>query len=103
MEEIINSILEIEQQGKDRIAKAIADKNNIIAEAKSTEQEMINSGISNADKQLDEMNAQNKLKAEKTLDEIREKTKNQIDALDSFFDKNKEKWSDEIFNNIVNL
>lgn len=103
MEEIINSILEIEQQGKDRIAQAIADKNNIIAEAKSTEQDMINSSISDADKQLDELNNQNKIKTEKTLEEIKQKTDKEIANLDSIFNENKEKWSDEIFNNIIKL
>ncbi len=103
MEMIIDSILQIEQDGKERILQAIADKNRIIADAKSEEERLINEGIAAADNQLKQLEDEGCKNSEKLINEIEKAKKEQIDKLNQVFNLNKEKWSDEIFKSIVNI
>ncbi len=100
---IINSILQIEQDGKERILQAIAEKNKIIADAKLEEEKLINEGIAAADGQLKLLEDESCKNSEKLINEIEKVKKEQIDKLNDIFNSNKHKWSDEIFNSIINI
>ncbi len=102
MENIIASILEIEQNAKERLEEAEKKKNQLIADAKAEHERLIKEKIKEADEKLDKMSMDEKKKADEKLAEIEEKTKKEINRLDKVFEKSRQKWEDEIFNAIVN-
>lgn len=102
MENVIASILEIEQDAKKRLEEAEKKKNRLIAEAKAEQENLIKAKIKEADEKLDKMSMDEKKKAEQRLAEIEEAQSNEIKRLDKVFEKKRQKWEDEIFNAIIN-
>ena len=102
MENIIASILDIEQKAKERLEEAEKKKNQLIADAKAEQEKPIKDKIKEADDKLDKMSMEEKRKAEEKLAEIEESTKKEISRLDNVFEKSRQKWEDEIFSAIVN-
>lgn len=103
MENVIASILEIEQNAKERLEEAEKKKNQLIADAKAEQERLIKEKIKEADEKLDKMSMEEKKKAEERLAEIEESTKMEMTRLDKVFEKSREKWEDEIFNAIINV
>lgn len=102
MENVIASILEIEQDAQKRLKEAEQKKNSLIADAKAEQEKLIKEKIKEADEKLDKMSMDEKKKAEQKLAEIEETKNNEIKRLDSVFDKKRKKWEDEIFTAIIN-
>lgn len=102
MENVIASILEIEQDAKKRLEEAEKKKNRLIAEAKAEQENLIKAKIKEADEKLDKMSMDEKKKAEQRLAEIEETKNNEIKRLDKVFEKKRQKWEDEIFSAIIN-
>ena len=103
MENIIASILEIEQNAKERLEEAEKKKNQLIADAKAEQEKLIKEKIKEADEKLNKMSMDEQKKAEEKLAEIEENTKKEISRLDNVFEKSRKKWEDEIFSAIVNI
>ena len=102
MENIINSILEIEQNGRERLENAIKERNQIIADAKAEEEKIINSRLEEVDRHLKELEEKEKLSADSQLSVIEENMKKEIEHLDKVFSEKHDLWINEIFSAIVN-
>ncbi|MCM1328042.1 MAG: hypothetical protein NC253_01250 [Ruminococcus sp.] len=103
MEDVIASILKIEENAKTRLEEAEKKKNQLIADAKAEQEKLIKDKIKEADEKLNKMSLDEKKKAEQKLAEIEESTKKEIARLDNVFEKSRRKWEDEIFKSIVNV
>lgn len=101
MENIITSILEIEQNAKERIAEAELKRNRIIADAKLEEERIINSGIKEADDRIEKINLEEKIKSDKKLAEIEQNGISEINRLDEIYSKHHSDWEEEIFRSII--
>ena len=102
MENVIASILEIENNAKSRLAEAEKKRNRIIADAKAEQENMVAAKIRDAEKRLGEIDSEEKKKAEEKLAEIEKLKDDEIRRLDSVFEKQRGKWEDEIFGAIIN-
>lgn len=102
MENVIASILEIEQDAQKRLEEAEKKKNRLIAEAKAEQEKLIKAKIREADEQLNKMNMDEKRKADRKLAEIEETKNKEIERLDVVFGDKRQKWEDEIFSAIIN-
>ena len=102
MENIIASILEIENNAKARLEEAEKKRNRIIADAKSEQENMVEAKIRKAEERLGKINSEEKKKAEEKLAEIEKLKDDEIRRLDSVFEKQRGKWEDEIFGAIIN-
>ncbi len=102
MENIIKSILEIDQMAKDKIYKAESERNRIIAEAKLEEEQIAFNKIREADRKLEDLIADEKYKAEAKLAEIDTELKSETKRLDDAFAAHNREWQENIFNAIVN-
>lgn len=102
MENVIASILEIEQNAKVRLEEAEKKKNQLIADAKAEQEKLIKEKIKEADEKLNKMSLDEKRKADERLAEIEENKKKEIKRLDKVFENCRQKWEDEIFRAIVN-
>lgn len=102
MENIINSILEIEQSGREKLDNAFREKNQIIADAKAEEERIINSRLEEIDKHLKEIEEKEKESADCQLTVIEENMKKEISHLDKVFSEKHDLWVNEIFSAVVN-
>ena len=102
MENIIKSILEIDQMAKNKIYKAEDQRNRIIAEARLDEEQIIFNKIKEADKKLADLVADEKEKSEKKLTQIDDELKAETKRLDEVYAKRKDEWQENIFTAIVN-
>ena len=101
MEDIINSILEIEKKGKERIDSAMHEKNQIIADAKDSEQKIINDCLSEIDNQLKELEDEKMKSEDNQLSVIKENMKKEIEHLDKIYSEKHNDWVEEIFSAII--
>ena len=102
MDNIITNILEIEQNAKNRLAEAEQKRNQIIADAKAEEENIINAKIKEANDKIEKINFEEKQKADKKLTEIEQSRISEISRLDTIYNEQHSKWADEIFNSIIN-
>lgn len=102
MDNIITNILEIEQNAKNRLAEAEQKRNQIIADAKAEEENIINAKIKEANDKIEKINFEEKQKADKKLTEIEQSRISEISRLDTIYNEQHSKWEDEIFNSIIN-
>ena len=102
MDNIITNILEIEQNAKNRLAEAEQKRNQIIADAKAEEENIINAKIKEANDKIEKINFEEKQKADKKLTEIEQSRISEINRLDTIYNEQHSKWEDEIFNSIIN-
>ncbi len=101
MNEIINSILEIDQSAKDRIAEAENQKKKIIDDAVAEKNNLIEGKIKEADEKLKKMADDERRKADEKFAEIEKKRRNDIGRLDDIYNNNHAKWEDKIFNAVI--
>lgn len=101
MENIIASILEIEQDAKVRLEEAERKKNQLITDAKEEQENLIRSRIREVEEKLGRMDLEEKKKADAKLAEIEENMKKELLRLDKVYDEFREKWEDDIFNAVI--
>lgn len=101
MENIIKSILEIDQQARDKIAKAERERNRIIADAKAEEEQLLEMKIKEADDKLAGIKADEQAKADVKLAEIEAERDSEIKRLNQVFEEKHEEWQEKIFKAII--
>ncbi|MBP1561619.1 MAG: hypothetical protein J6C96_10340 [Oscillospiraceae bacterium] len=98
---IIASILEIEQNAQKRLEEAEKKKNQLIADAKAEEEKLINEKISKVENDLKKIELEEQKKTDEKLAEIEKRKKEEIRRLDEVFENNHAEWENSIFGSII--
>lgn len=98
---IIASILEIEQNAQKRLEEAEKKKNQLIADAKAEEEKLINEKISKVENDLKKIELEEQKKTDEKLAEIEKRKEEEIKRLDEVFEKNHTEWENSIFGSII--
>jgi cell division septum initiation protein DivIVA len=102
MENIINSILQIEQTAKDKLSSAQSLKNEIIAGARAEEERIINDKLKEASDRLKVLEDEEMRKYNEMVKEIEKRKAEEIKRLDAVYEKQHKEWEDEIFDFVIN-
>ncbi len=98
---IIASMLEIEQNAKTRLAEAEQKKNGIIAEAEAEKDRIIRNKIKAAEEEKDRVYSDEKEKTDKKLAQIEKQKNDEIKRLDDIYSKNHSEWENIFFNAVI--
>lgn len=103
MENIITSILEIEQNAQTRLEEARQKKDKIIAEAEAEREGIISGKLKEAEETARKISLDEKNKTDEKLAEIERKRNDEIKRLDSIYEKHHTEWEDDIFNAVITM
>lgn len=98
---IIASMLKIEQDAKNRLAEAERKRDTIIADAKTEKDRIIKEKIAEAENEKDKMYAREKNKTNLRLAEIEKNRIGEIERLDTVYEKSHAEWENIIFNSVI--
>lgn len=98
---IIASILEIEQNAQKRLEEAEKKKNQLIADAKAEEEKIINDKIKEIEDNLKKIELEEQKKTDERLSEIEKQKADEIKRLDEVFKKKHSEWENAIFGSII--
>lgn len=101
MENLITSILEIEQNAQKRLEEARQKKDKIIADAEAEKEKIIGEKIKEAEEKLRKLGLDEKNKTDERLAEIERSKNDEIKRLDSIYEKHHTEWEDDIFNAVL--
>lgn len=101
MENIITSILEIEQNAQKRLEEARRKKDKIISEAEAEKERIIGGKIKEAEEKLRKLSLDEKNRTDEKLAEIERSKDEEIKRLDSVYEKRHAQWEDDIFNAVI--
>lgn len=99
---VIQSILEIDRKAREKLDEAEKKKQRIIADAREEKERIISGRISAADDELKKLEAENKEKAKEKLSVLEQKSADEIAALEMIYEERHSKWTDEIFEAVIN-
>jgi vacuolar-type H+-ATPase subunit H len=101
-ENIISDIIEIDEMAKDKLSDADKKRIQIIAEAKSERDEIINDKLKATNQKLAAIEKDESTKADFKASVIEENKKDEIEHLDSIFAEKSGEWVDEVVGAIIN-
>ncbi len=102
MENIIVEILEIERLAKDKLERAVFEGNKTVAEAKEKKSKITREKIMETEQKLARIKEDEKEKTKQKLAQTENLRQAEIKRLDELFEKNSDKWAEEIFLKIIN-
>ncbi len=98
---IISSMLKIEQDAKNRLAEAERKKAAAIADAEAEKDRIIRDKIRAAEEEKDKVYSDEKEKTDSKLAEIEKSRNDEIKRLDGIYEKRHEEWEKNIFNAVI--
>ncbi len=98
---IIASMLKIEQDAKNRLAEAERRKDDLIANAEAERDKIIGEKIRAAEEEKDKVCSDEKEKIESKLSEIEKNKNNEIKRLDEIYEKSHTEWENIFFNAVI--
>ena len=101
MENVINRILEIDKEARDRLDEAEKQKKQIFVEAKLEEAKIKEDHIKRADARILEVDATEKKFADEEMEKLEKVKLEQISKLDAIYEQNHISWEQDIFQRIV--
>lgn len=101
MENIITSILDIEQDAKTRLEEAVRQRDKIIADAEAEKDRIIAEKIIEAEEKAAQVSLREKKKTDEKLAEIEAARADEIKRLDKVYEKNHTEWENTIFNAVT--
>lgn len=101
MENLITSILEIEQNAQKRLEEARQKKDKIIAAAEAEKEKIIAEKIKEAEEKVRKFSLDEKNKTDEKLAEIERSKNEEIKRLDSIYENRHVQWEDDIFNAVL--
>lgn len=101
MENIITSILEIEQNAQKRLEEARQKKDEMIAEAEAEKEKIIGEKIKEAEDRIRRIGLDEKRKTDEKLAEIEQRKNDEIKRLDGIYEKNHAEWEKDIFDAVI--
>lgn len=101
MDNIINTILKIENEAKHRISSAEEKSSDIMRQTKLKSSEIKNKIKSDTEKKAEEIEKNESIKISKAKEEIDRKCSEKYQALENIYNVNHLEWENEIFQRIV--
>ena len=101
MENIITSILDIEQNAQKRLEEARQKRDSIIAAAEAEKEKIIAEKIKDAEEKIRKISLDEKNKTDEKLAEIERSKNDEIKRLDSIYEQRHTEWEDDIFNAVI--
>jgi len=103
MGNVIEQIIEIDQNARQKLQDAMEQKSCILLQAHEDEEKIRDDFNERANKRLAIISETEKANADEKIEVIKTHTSEIIKNLNDTFEENHEKWESEIFNNIVNI
>ncbi len=103
MENIITSILEIEQNAQTRLEEARQKKDKIISEAEAEKERIISGKLKEVEERIRKISLDEKNKTDEKIAEIEQRKDGEIKRLDSIYEKHHTEWEDDIFNAVITM
>lgn len=101
MDNVINSILNIDSEAKRRLTEAEAKRNQIIADARAEEERIVSECITEADKRLKAIEDNERAEADRKSAAVTAERDKEIARLNEVFEKNHQAWENEIYNSVI--
>ena len=101
MDNIIDSILDIDSDATNRLKEAEDKKNRMIADARAEEEKIIGSCVAEAEKRLKGLEDKERSDADKRVAEVRKNRDEEIAKLDSIYEKKHSQWESELFSAVL--
>lgn len=102
MDNIIDSILDIDSGATSRLKEAEDKKNRIIADARAEEEKIIGSCVEEAEKRLKALEDRERSDADKRVAEVRKNRDGEIAKLDGIYEKKHSEWESKLFSAVIN-
>ncbi|MGN0638159.1 MAG: hypothetical protein ACI4J0_07285 [Huintestinicola sp.] len=103
MDDIIKSIIEIDRGASKRIEDAEKEKLRIIEEAKAEEERMVEKAVEEKKAELAKLEKAELDKANARISELTEEKNAKLEAMKQSFEKNSDKWCEEIFKAVISI
>ena len=101
MDNIIGTILEIENEAKNRVSSAEQKSSDIMKQTKQISEKRRNDIKSASVKKVEEFEKSEQLKISEAQEEIDSMCREKNDMLQKIYDDNHSEWENEIYNGIV--
>ncbi|MDE7294212.1 MAG: hypothetical protein K2N72_07290 [Oscillospiraceae bacterium] len=102
MESIIKSIIDIDRGASQKLEDAEKERMRILGSAKEKEESIIKEALEKSKRDLERLENEERKKSEEKLAAIKEENDRKVKAMQQSFEKNSERWRDEIFEAIIN-
>ncbi|MBQ7783392.1 MAG: hypothetical protein IJ368_05430 [Oscillospiraceae bacterium] len=103
MDDIINSIIDIDRGASKRLEDAEKEKLRIISEAKELEENMIREAVENSRQELERMKKKQQEDTDAKISAIEAEKIRRISEMKKSFDENSDRWSEEIFKAVISV
>ena len=101
MESIIKSIIDIDRGASQKLEDAEKERMRILGSAKEKEESIIKEALEKSKRDLERLENEERKKSEEKLAAIKEENDRKVKAMQQSFEKNSERWRDEIFEAII--
>jgi len=101
MDDIIQSILDIDKKASDKLAQAEKDKLDAIKKATTEKNQMILDAEKSAEDEIKQMEKAEADKAESQIRTLKEEETRRISEMKKSFEKNSAAWQEEIFKKVI--
>lgn len=99
--DVITQILSIDQNAREKLARAYEEKKQIILEAETEKSKIQTELLERAEHRLELINNTEKKNSDEILEALEKKTSQRIEKLDAAFKQNHSQWEKEFFDKIT--
>lgn len=103
MDDVIKSIIDIDRGAEEKLRNAEKEKLRIITDAKKAEERMIGDALSEAEREIKEIENRQLSEANAKISALSEEKDRRISQMKSTFEECSEKWQDEIFKAVISV
>lgn len=103
MDDVIKSIIDIDRGAEEKLRNAEKEKLRIITDAKKAEEKMIGDALSEAQREIKEIESRQLSEANAKISALSEEKDRRISQMKSTFEECSEKWQDEIFKAVISV
>ena len=101
MDDVIQSILDIDKEASDKLAEAEKNKLDAIKKATTERNQMILDAEKSAEDEIRQIEKNEAEKAETRIRELKEEEVRRISEMKESFEKNSAVWQEEIFRKVI--
>ena len=103
MDDVIKSIIDIDRGAEEKLRNAEKEKLRIITDAKKAEEKMIGDALSEAQREIKEIENRQLSEANAKISALNEEKDRRISQMKHTFAECSEKWQDEIFKAVISV
>lgn len=103
MDDVIQSIIDIDRGAEEKLRNAEKEKLRIITEAKKSEEKIISNALKEAEKEIKEIEKRELAKANAGISALEEEKNKKISQMKKTFEECSDKWQEEIFKAVISV